>query len=40
MGERRAVYRSLMGKPEGNTPFVRPRLRWKDIMKMDLQEVG
>ena len=29
-----------MGKPQGNRPFVRPRRRWKDNIKMDLQEVG
>ena len=36
MGERRGVYRVLVGKPEGK----RPRPRWEDNMKMDLQEVG
>jgi hypothetical protein len=40
MGERRGIYRVLMGKPEGKTPFVRPRHRWEDNIKMDLQEVG
>jgi len=39
MGERRSVYRVLMGKPEGKRPFGRPRLRWEDNIKMDLQEV-
>jgi len=39
-GERRGVYRVLVGKPEGNRPLVRPRSRWKDNIKMDLQEVG
>ena len=29
-----------MGKPEGKRPFGRPRCRWKDNIKMDLQEVG
>ena len=29
-----------MGKPEGKRPFGRPRLRWEDNIKMDLQEVG
>jgi hypothetical protein len=35
MGEGRGVHRVLVGKPEG-----RPRLRWEDNIKMDLQEVG
>ena len=30
----------LVGKPEGKRPLGRPRLRWKDNIKMDLQEVG
>jgi len=38
--ERRGVYRVLVGKPEGKRPFGRPRRRWKDKIKMDLQEVG
>ena len=40
MGERRGVYRVLMGKPEGERPLGRPRRRGKDNIKMDLQEVG
>jgi len=40
MGERRGVYRVLMGKPEGKRPLGRPRRRWDDNIKMDLQEVG
>jgi hypothetical protein len=40
MGEGRGVYRVSVGKPEGNRPFGRPRLRWEDNIKMDLQEVG
>jgi hypothetical protein len=40
MGERRGVYRVLVGKPEGKRPLGRPRRRWVDIIKMDLQEVG
>jgi hypothetical protein len=40
MGERRGVYRVLVGKPEGKSPFVRPRHRWENNIKMDLQEVG
>jgi len=40
MGEKRSVYRVLMGKPKGKRPLGRPRLRWKDNIKMDLQAVG
>jgi hypothetical protein len=40
MGEGRGVYRVLLGKPEGKRPLGRPRLRWEDNIKMDLQEVG
>jgi hypothetical protein len=39
MGERRDLCRVLVGKPEGKTPLGRPRRRWKDNIKMDLQEV-
>jgi hypothetical protein len=39
MGERRGVYRILVGKPEGKKPHGRPRRKWKDNIKMDLQEV-
>jgi hypothetical protein len=39
-GERRGVYRVLVGKPEGKRPLGRPRCRWEDNIKMDLQEVG
>jgi hypothetical protein len=39
MGERRGVYRVLEGKPEGKKPLRRPRCRWEDNIKMDLQEV-
>jgi hypothetical protein len=35
----RGVYRVLVRKPEGKLPFGRPRLRWDDNIKMDLQEV-
>jgi len=38
MGDRRGVYRVLVGKPEGKRPLGRSRRRWEDI-KMDLQEV-
>jgi hypothetical protein len=40
MGEERRVHRVLVGKPEGKRPLGRPRLRWEDNIKMDLQEVG
>jgi len=36
--ERRDVYRVLVGKPEGKRPLGRPRGRWEDNIKMDLQE--
>jgi hypothetical protein len=39
MWERRGVYRSLMGKPEGKRPLGRPRRRWEDNIKMYFQEV-
>ena len=40
IGERRSVYRVLVGKPEGKRPLGRPRRRWEDNIKMDLQDVG
>ena len=40
MGEERGVYRVLLGKPEGRRQLGRPRRRWVDNNKMDLQEVG
>jgi len=40
MGNRRGVYRVLVGKPEGKRPLGRPRHRWENNIKMDLQEVG
>jgi hypothetical protein len=40
MGEDRGVHRVLVGKPEGKRPLGRPRHRWKDNLKMELQEVG
>jgi len=39
MGEGRVVYGVLVRKPEGKRPLGRPRLRWEDNIKMDLQEV-
>ena len=40
MAERRGVYGVSVGKPEGKRPLGRPRRRWEDNIKMDLQEVG
>ena len=40
LGEEREVYRVLVGKPEGRRPLGRPRRRWVDNIRMDLQEVG
>jgi hypothetical protein len=40
MGEERGVYRDLVGKPEGKRPLGRPRCRWDDNSRLDLQEVG
>ena len=39
MGQGRGVHRVLVGKPEGKRPLGRPRRRWEDNIKMDLQEV-
>jgi len=40
MGERRGVYRVLVGKPEGKRLLGILKRRWEDNIKMDLQEVG
>jgi hypothetical protein len=40
IGEGRSVYRVLVGKPEGKRPLGRPRRRWEDNIRMDLQVVG
>jgi hypothetical protein len=40
MGEDRGMYRMLVGKPEGKRSLGRPRRRWEDNIKIDLQEVG
>ena len=40
MGEGRGVHRVLVGKPEGKRPLGRPRRRWEDNIKMDLEDVG
>jgi hypothetical protein len=39
MGEKRNVYRLLVGNPEGKRPLERPRRRWIDNIKMDLLEI-
>jgi hypothetical protein len=40
MGEKRNMYRLLVGKPEGKRPVGRPRRRWMEKIKMDLLEIG
>jgi hypothetical protein len=40
MGEDRGVHRMLVGKPEGKRPLGRPRRRWENNIKTDLQEAG
>jgi hypothetical protein len=40
MGQGRGVHRVRVGRPEGKRPLGRPRRRWEDNIKMDLQEVG
>jgi len=40
IGQGGGVYRVLVGKPEGKRPLGRPRRRWEDNIKMDLQKVG
>jgi hypothetical protein len=40
MGEGRGMHRVLVGTPEGKRPMGRPRPRWEDNIKIDLQEVG
>jgi len=40
MGEERGTYRVLVGKPEEKKPLGRPRRRWVNNIRMDLQEVG
>jgi hypothetical protein len=39
MGEKRGVYRVLVGKPERKRPLGRPRRRWEDNSEMKVQEV-
>jgi hypothetical protein len=40
LGEKRGAYMILVGRPEGRRPLGRPRRRWEENIKMDLQEVG
>jgi hypothetical protein len=40
MGEKRGAYRILVRRPEGRRPLRRPRRRWEDNIKMDLQALG
>ena len=40
MGDRKCLYRFLLGRPEGRKPFGRPKHRWEDNIKMDLRELG
>jgi hypothetical protein len=40
IGEKRNVYRLLVGKPEGRRPLGRPRCRWIDNIKMDILQIG
>jgi len=40
IGEERVVYRDLVGKPVGRRPLGKPRRRWVNNIRMDLQEVG
>jgi len=40
MGEEREVYKVFLRKPKGRRPLGRPRRRWVDNIRMDLQEVG
>jgi hypothetical protein len=40
VGDRRGAYIVLVGRPEGRRPLEKPRPRWEDNIKMDLQEVG
>jgi len=40
VGDSRGVHMILVGKPQGKRPFRRPRYRWEDNLKLDLQDVG
>jgi len=39
-GTRRGLYKVLVGKPEGKRPFGRPKRRWEDNIKIDIQKAG
>jgi hypothetical protein len=39
-GEKRGVFRMLVGKPEGSRPLERPRRRWEDNIKMNIREIS
>jgi len=39
MEERREIYRAFVGKPDGKRPLGKPRRRWEDNIKMDIQEM-
>jgi hypothetical protein len=40
MGEKRKVYKVLVGKPEGKRPLRKPKRRWEEGIRMDLGEIG
>ena len=40
IGDRKGVYKVLVGKPEEKIPLGRPRRRWENNIKMNLQDVG
>jgi hypothetical protein len=40
MGEKRKLYKILVGKPEGKRPVVRPKRWWEDGIRIDLREIG
>ena len=40
MQEGRSAFKTLTGKPTGNRPLGRPRRRWEDNIRMDLEEIG
>jgi hypothetical protein len=39
MEERREIYRAFVGKPDGKRPLGKPRRRWEDNIKIDIQEM-
>jgi hypothetical protein len=40
MGERRKMYKILVGRPEGKRPLGRPRYRWENNIRLDVRDVG